>query len=285
MGESHFSTPYKLWQEMVGIRRREGENFAMRHGRETEPIAREAYNAKFGEAFYPHCWESDGLLCPIHLTELCECVTRVPLTWMRASLDGLSFDQTEILEVKCPIYATWHLAALEGEVPGHYYGQVQHQLAVTGAKVCNFWSFFEGEGIRLRVEPDYDYIKRLVVREWRFWNRVQNKEWPKADKGTLDLSHDPNWIANAEAYCKAKREIQKLEHLVKQASANLAEMATSEKTIGCGIEVARFPRKGAVQYGFIENVKRMSKAELEKYRGPTTEVTRISMKGEVKDEL
>ena len=56
-----------------------------------------------------------------------------PTEWMRASLDGLSFDGPTVLEIKCPMNVRDQAAAKQGSVPPQYYAQLQHQLEVSRA--------------------------------------------------------------------------------------------------------------------------------------------------------
>jgi hypothetical protein len=55
------------------------------------------------------------------------------LEWMRASLDGLSFDGSIALEIKCPMSLRDRTVAQQGRVPPQYYAQLQHELEVSRA--------------------------------------------------------------------------------------------------------------------------------------------------------
>lgn len=85
MGDSPWLSPRELWEIKTGRRAEENENLAMRRGRELEDAARQAYEAYTGEQMEPHCFTHDE-----H-------------RWMRASLDGVSFDGATILEIRCPL--------------------------------------------------------------------------------------------------------------------------------------------------------------------------------------
>lgn len=57
------------------------------------------------------------------------------------SLDGDIDDFKSIVEIKCPKQAT-HASYLRGGVlPGQYRAQIAHNLFVTGAKFCHFFSY------------------------------------------------------------------------------------------------------------------------------------------------
>src|SRR5271169_2323345 len=115
MGEAAFKTPRRPWSIKTGRAREDAPGLAARRGRELERLARRAYEEEVGIQMEPLCLVHDQL------------------EWMRASLDGLSFDGSTVLEIKCPLSLRDSNAAQQGRVPSHYYGQLQHQLEVTGA--------------------------------------------------------------------------------------------------------------------------------------------------------
>ena len=102
MGDAVFKTPRMLWSIKTG---RTGENApgpAARRGRELEMLARRAYERQVDIQMEPLCLVHDEL------------------EWMRASLDGLSFDGSTVLEIKCPISERDRMAARQGRVPTQY---------------------------------------------------------------------------------------------------------------------------------------------------------------------
>ena len=74
MGETPFKTPRTLWSIKTGRMQEDPAGPAARRGRELERVASRAYERQFGTQMEP--------LCLVHER----------LDWMRASLDGLSFD-------------------------------------------------------------------------------------------------------------------------------------------------------------------------------------------------
>ena len=135
------------------------------------------------------------------------CLVHEKLEWMRASLDGLSFDGSTVLEIKCPLNLRDHHAAQQGRVPSHYYGQLQHQLEVSGAEEAHYWSFDGRVVCLVRIRPDRDYMKRLVDEEGEFWRRVKENRWPELDDKELDLSSDPRWRSLALQYRQARARL------------------------------------------------------------------------------
>ncbi len=256
VGDSPWKTAKALWESKTGRRGEEPDNPAMRRGRELEAIARAAYEAQVGEQMEPHCVVHDRL------------------DWMRASLDGLSFDGSLVLEVKCPLKARDHQMALEGKIPQHYYAQLQHQLEVSQAAEAHYWSFDGRQGALVRVRPDRDYIERLIKAEAEFWKRVIENYWPEPDGQELDLGEDPNWRAAALHYREIRGQLDELICEEQKVRKSLEALAGARRTFGCGIEVVRTARKGAVDYAAIPE---LGAVDLERYRKPPVEVVKINI--------
>ncbi len=149
-----------LWLDKTGRRGPAPWNGAMLRGQRLEPVARALYIRTLGIEVEPICLE--------HATE----------RWMRGSFDGLSADGRVALEIKCP-GASAHASAVRGRVPDHYVPQLQHLLAVSGARVCHYWSYREGRTALVEVAPDPAYIARLIERERAFWRHVVEDRRPE----------------------------------------------------------------------------------------------------------
>ena len=190
MGETTFKTPRTLWSIKTGRTQEDPAGPAARRGRELERVAMRAYERQFETQMEP--------LCLVHER----------LEWMRASLDGLSFDGSVVLEIKCPLSLRDRNAAAQGHVPTHYYGQLQHQLEVSGAGEAHYWSFDGRAGCLVKIHPDRDYLQRLVDAEGEFWRRVEENRWPELANEELDLSADPNWRHAALRYREVRLRLE-----------------------------------------------------------------------------
>jgi putative phage-type endonuclease len=256
MGEAAFKTRRLLWAIKTGRARDFAGNPASRRGHALEHIARNAYERQFGVQMEP--------LCLVH----------EKLEWMRASLDGLSFDGSTVLEIKCPLNLRDHRAAQQGRVPSHYYGQLQHQLEVSGAEEAHYWSFDGRSGRLVRIRPDRDYMKRLVDQEGEFWRRVQEDRWPELDDKELDMSSDPRWRSVALRYRQARARLDAATAEELKLRIILDRMATTRRTFGCGVEVLKSFRRGTVDYALIPQ---LSGVNLEQFRKPQVAVTKINV--------
>ena len=186
MGETPFKTPRTLWSIKTGRVQEDPAGPAARRGRELERFARRAYERETGIQMEP--------LCLVHQE----------FEWMRASLDGLSFDGSTLLEIKCPLSLRDRASAQEGRIPSQYHAQLQHQLEVSGAQQAHYWSFHGTDGILIEIRPDREYAKRLVEAEAAFWQLVKENRWPELANEELDLSADPEWRHAALRYREVK---------------------------------------------------------------------------------
>jgi len=254
MGDAPFRTRRFLWSVKTGLARESAVGPAARRGRALEQAARSAYERHTGIPMEPLCMVHDRL------------------EWMRASLDGLSFDGSTALEIKCP-WRDRDLDALRaGRIPTHYHAQVQHQLEVSGAEELHYWSFDGKAGTLVRVRPDREYVTRLLDAEAAFWLRVLEKRWPD-DGGELDLSADPKWRRAALLYREIRLRLESAAFEEHRLRATLKRMATATRTYGCGVEVLQSSRKGTVDYSAVPELRGVN---LEPYRKPPVAVVKIN---------
>ena len=258
MGTSRWMSPKRLWEVKTGKATEPARhNLAVRRGHSLENSARRAYEAATSELMEPHCLTHDHL------------------NWMHASLDGLNFDRSLVLEIKCPQRGVDHATAVQGSVPLHYYAQLQHQLEVSGARELHYWSFDGRRGALVRVFPDEGYIDQLVQAESEFWKRVTENRWPEVQLKVRDLSNDPAWVEAARRYREVQQRCSESEQQELQLRRQLATLsADAGRAFGGGIELVRSTRKGAVDYRAVPELKGI---DLEPYRKPPVEVVRINL--------
>ena len=255
MGETAFKTPRTLWSIKTGHMQEGSAGPAARRGRELERFARRAYERQTGIQVEP--------LCLVH----------EEFEWMRASLDGLSFDGSTLLEIKCPLNLRDRASAQEGRIPSHYHAQLQHQLEVSGASQAPYWSFHGTDGILVEIRPDKEYAKRLVEAEAAFWQLVQENRWPELANEELDLSAEPKWRHAALHYREVRLRLENVASEEHKLRAALECMATAKRTYGCGVEVLKSSRKGAVDYAAVPELRGVN---LEPYRKPPVAVVKIN---------
>lgn len=137
---------YKLAGERIsGVAENGYTNAAMERGKELEAEARKLYEFQTGQTVQQvgFCYYDECKL-------------------FGASPDGL-VGKEGILEIKCPIITT-HVGYLVDNVfPMDYWQQVQGQLYVTGAKWCDFMSYYPKlKPFIIRVCLNDEFITRLA---------------------------------------------------------------------------------------------------------------------------
>lgn len=149
MGENKFKSARALLYEKRA-RIKPSVNAAMAEGTRLEASARRSYEQRQSIRVEPLCIES---------TEH---------NWLRASLDGINAERDMIVEIKCGKSA-FKQARLR-RIPSYYYGQLQHQLMVSGLLSIDYWCYRrEVGGVLLRMERNERYIKGLLQREKEFY--------------------------------------------------------------------------------------------------------------------
>lgn len=165
LGSNPWKTPYTLWEEKLGLKQPEKTNDAMRRGHELEPKARELACGITEINFEPAVVES----------------TKYP--WLAASLDGIGIGYNQyILEIKCPKPST-HDDALEGRIPEYYIDQIQHQLLVSEAEICYYFSYRPERTDKpyaiVEIYKDLNKHEQIIEKGQEFYNRMCTMNPPK----------------------------------------------------------------------------------------------------------
>jgi putative phage-type endonuclease len=158
MGVSPWSSPLKLYEEKIFGFEIE-DNPYMKRGRDLEPLALQAFEKQFNVELFPMV------------------VCHPSISWMAASMDGLSLDKSIGLEIKCPGKRD-HFMSMNGIIPEKYIPQLQHQMEVCGLDSINYYSFDGQSGVNLIVIRDQDYINQLLDKEFEFWQCLLNLKPP-----------------------------------------------------------------------------------------------------------
>jgi len=152
MGDNRFQLPSELLHQKRN-RINTKPNEKMRLGTLLEPKARDLYIEETGILVEPLCLQSKEY------------------SWLIASMDGITDDYDHIVEIKCGKSAYWQ--ANKGKVPSYYYGQLQHQLMITGLDAVDYWCYWPGyDGILQTVNRDEPYIRRLLQTEMEFMEKL-----------------------------------------------------------------------------------------------------------------
>ena len=259
MGESPWITPYQLWELRTG-RREQEVNYAMRRGTELEPAARAAYEIMTGLVMQPAVMVDGDY---------------------SASLDGITFDRSLIVEIKCPLRgansALWQ-QVVQGDVPQHYWLQVQHQLMVSGAERAEFYVFNGDaqEGIALDVLPEAEAFDKICAAWDAFILHIREDAPPELTERDRQVRTDEAWAEAAALYASRKTALDSAKTELDQARSDLLELADHPSVTGGGVTVTRFFKKGAVDY---RKAATEAGADLEAYRKAGTTDVRVTLGG------
>jgi putative phage-type endonuclease len=156
MGKNPWMSRHALWMYKCGWEPPKKTSPAMLRGIFLEEEARQAFSEWRGIKFSP------------------KIMYHPEYEWMVASLDGLSENEDEILEIKCP-GAKDHATAETLVVPEKYHYQLYHQLAVTGMPFVWYYSWNGATGVPIEFYRDDYKISAMITAELKFWYGVQEK--------------------------------------------------------------------------------------------------------------
>ncbi len=256
MGVSPYKTPYQLWEEKTGRANHDQSNWATRRGTEMEPKARAHYELLTGKNMPATLAQHKDYPC------------------LRASLDG--FDGETVLEIKCPGKED-HMLAISGRVPEKYWPQLQHQLMVTGAKEVHYCSFDGDKTYLVKVQPDFEYIEKLLEQEIAFWQYIVNDEAPSlSDKDYKQITdvklqeHITRWKLSKAVLDEAELAEQALRTVLDNWTKN-----DHPKLEYGDVQITRTTRQGSIDYTKIPAIQNEN---LEAYRKKGSDVFTIRIK-------
>lgn len=237
-------TPLQLYEEKIsGIAPK--QNYAMKRGLELEEEARQAYEKEKGIWVFPKFIVKDG--------------------WMAASVDGINEDG-KLMEIKCP-GAQDHFTALKGEIPTHYYPQLQWQMEVCGIECMDYFSYRPSElekYVTISVQKNEEYIQSMKNQAAIFYQCLINKIPPQK----IDL--DPIYLEDEEFLKKEielENDMKMLKYYTEKVAINKKELLKNCKgpTQGNRLKIIPLMLHGSVDYAAIPELKNVN---LEKYRKP-----------------
>lgn len=251
MGDSPWSTPYQRWQEKLGLIAPKKTTKAMQWGLDQEQTARDIFRLHTEIEVKPQVTIS--LLYP----------------WMIASMDGVSENGHVGVEIKCPGVAD-HESAKRNLVPTKYYAQLQHQHAVGEFDKLFYASLGkDGTFALFEVPRDDKYISKLIEKEKEFYDCICNFEPPNLCDSDYNIHFDDEFKTAAEGWLEAKTQAKAFKAKEEEYRRRLIALSDGRPSKGHGVKMASHPRKGAVDYGYIEDLIGIN---FEQYRKPPTTV-------------
>lgn len=253
MEMSPWKTPYMLWEEKLGFYE-EKMNFAMQKGKDLEETARKLYEQESGRSVVPMVLQHPEY------------------DFLIASLDGITFDMKNIVEIKCPGKKDHSLAQC-GIIPQKYFPQVQHQLMVTGLDMAHYFSYFEGDGVIVEVPRDQKYIDKLLKKEIEFVACLQELKAPELTEKDYITREDDLWKNTEHQWLECSEKLEQLKAEEEKLRESLIHLAGNHNVIGKHLKLTKIIRKGSIDYSkvpFPEDVN------LDDYRKPSTVSWRLT---------
>ncbi len=277
MGKSPWTTVEDIFYEKLGLGKERVVNENMQRGIDLEPVALAMLNEKLGIEFKP---------CVVESTEHHH---------LGASLDGGYFpaegtlyispsndDLDDLIDVLCtgsklPSYIAEikcggeksHSMTKHGVIPDHYLLQIQCQLLVTGADLCFFANYFDGDIAVVEVRPDEAMQAEIIEATREFWQRVQDLDPPEPKYVERE---DQDWLIAVANLSTLQRDIKSLQDREAEAKARLIELSAGKSTKGYGMAVIHSVRAGTVDYSTLCEENKIDSA---KYRKPATQVITV----------
>lgn len=251
MGMSPWKTRLQLYKEKKSNKPPEPANYAQQRGIDLESVARELFNKETGWNMQPE----------VVINE-----------WAMASLDGRDASIGAILEIKCPGKKD-HDIALQGNVPDHYYAQLQHQMWVAGTFNVFYYSFDGVAGVTVRVKRDEEYIQSMIPKLYEFYLQLENNTPPEpVDRDYLEKDNDTIWRQCALKWKSTQEQIKALERDAEELKQQLIFLSGESNAKGAGISISQITRKGSVQYVKMPQLKGV---DVEPYRSASSTYWKI----------
>lgn len=245
-------TARDLWLEKMGRAKPVEVNAAMLRGTQGEEPARLAFEEKTGITMMPAFGEMEDF----------------PL--LSASLDGVSFQEDGLLEIKCPSSRV-HTLAKANEIVEYYHPQIAHQAMVLWGHPDTwkpeyrtfFGSYVPETGDLAVVEKSaMDFAKmaaELLPYEYEFWEFVQRDEEPCGE----------DFIDLAKRYLVASADLdifKAAQEAIKDALIEHLKQSGKQKLEGAGVTVSRSMAKGSLNYINALAALGITSESLEPYR-------------------
>jgi len=245
MNVSPWCTYYGKWEEKV-YKKRSGDNSSKKYGRDTEEASRREYE------------DLVGMYMPAaHIENTKE-------SWLRASLDGMSSNGKQLLEIK-KANKEDHAMALQGKVPDKYFPQCQHILRVhdEAESIDYFSSPADGSpGKIVKVYREDKYIKeQLYPTECQFWEQVTSNKAPAlTERDYLNMENNKKWLEASQRWKETTRSLKDLENLERVLRQELIALSKNHNAKGNNLSLTKSIVKGSIDYtqafaDYVANMK------------------------------
>ncbi len=281
LGKNPDKSRRQLWLELMGLVTPPDLSVIpqVRKGAKLEPVALQAFEAKYGQLSLPICAEHDK-----H-------------SIIRASFDGL-MDGKKPVEIK-NLAEQNHLEVLEKTDESSFYQlyqwQVKHQLVVSGASQGFLWFWSpKHEPVLLEVRLDQEERDFIIKACLDFWQMVEDEVIPDPDLRIdpmpfeeMDVEDQRQWTEISTV--RRNLEIQIREH--KEALAALTIKAKEEESKlralmgdykiaeSDGVRIAEYEIRGKVNWEALAHQldPLLKDSDIDSFRGNSTSGVRVTV--------
>jgi len=251
MQVSKWKTPFQLWEEKMSDELMTKSNSAMERGKALEEKARKCYEKQKQKSFLPYVG------------------VRYDYPFLIASLDGLSLDRLNAVEIKCPGIVD-HGSAMNGQVPLHYIPQLQHQMFVCHLPSIDYFSYVsDNDHVTISVGRDDSYIADMFQKELVFYKCMKDHTPPSLTDRDYEKRDDTEWANAVEEWKCAKFGLNISQEIADKARDRLIALSRNKSSKGLGIAVQKLVKQGQIDYSKIEALKDV---DLNQYRKESTTI-------------
>lgn len=232
-GINKFKSGHQLWLEKTGqIEPEEAENDYTHFGTLLEPIVRKEFMKRTG----------------LKVRQKHMLLKSSEYPFMLADLDGVIYENGEMAIFEAKTASAYKKEVWEEGVPAEYILQVQHYMAVTGAKKTYIAALVGGNQFFIHViERDEEMIGKIIAMEKYFWEthviggveplpdgseattKYFNSKFSNSNGEVVELPEEA--LSICEEYERILQQIKELE-TAKNAAANQLKSFLKEAEVG-----------------------------------------------------
>lgn len=259
-----WDTPYSLWELKTRRRDYKAATPWMQRGIDQE-----------AKALQEFCFEQG-------IDFIKTCMIHNDYPFIRAEFDGWNQTLNYGVEIKVPGEKSEDLQlAKDGIIPPHYIPRLTHLLMITGSDKVAYYTYNEVlGGITLWYYRDEKAIDKLLKAELEFWDCVKTDTPPPLTLRDFVVREDEEWQNYALQFKHFQGILEQAEKQRDEAQQKLIELAKGQSTLGSGVKVLVYNKKGTIQYKKVVDelcdIMGEQLPDLEKFRTEGSTITKVS---------
>ncbi len=243
LDESDFMTPRQLWEIKTGNVKPSEPSFIQMRGHDAEMKIRATYHLMTGFDAEPRVFQ------------------HAEYPHIRASLDGFDEKENVLSEFKF-LGAEKHALVENGKVPRTYYGQIQTQLLVSGARLAHFVSYNGSNIAIVEVLPDLEYIERIIREVTAFWALVQNRIPPPMTARDVKNITSVELLELVDTYKALKNDEDVIQKELERVKGEILKHVDHPRARCGDLLITKVEIRGPIDYSKVP----LGDVDLEQYR-------------------